>query len=45
MTDILYWFMFWKQPKSLPQALFQGLIAGMCVLSPFWVGLLVVSHG
>lgn len=49
MTDFLHWFMFWKQPKNLPQAVFQGFLGGfvflLVVFLPLWVELLVTSHG
>lgn len=49
MTDLIYWFMFWKKAKSVPQAVFQGMIGGLVfglvALSPLWIALLEVSHG
>lgn len=48
MTDFLCWFMFWKQAKSTPQAVFQGVIGGLVfsavVFSPLWFVLLELAH-
>lgn len=49
MGEVIYWFMFWKKAKSIPQALFQGMIGGLVfglvVFSPLWIALLEVKHG
>ncbi|WP_289328842.1 hypothetical protein [Pseudomonas sp. 'CRE Jenny 4'] len=48
MNNFLYWFMFWKEAKSLHQAAFQGVIGGivfsLVVFSPLWIVLLELHH-
>ena len=48
MYDFLYSSMFWKQAKSTPQAVFQGvmggLVFGVVVLAPLWFALLELAH-
>ena len=49
MSELLHWFKFWAQPKSIPQAVVHGCIGGavfcIFVFAPFWVSLLEVLHG
>ena len=48
MNDLLYWLMLWKQAKSMPQAVFQGVIGGLVfgviVFAPLWFVLLEFAH-
>lgn len=46
MRDFIYWFLFWKKPKSMSQAVFQGLIGGLVfslvIFAPLWLALLAI---
>ena len=48
MNGFLYWFMFWKQAKSIPQAIFHGAIGGLVfslvVFAPLWFTLLELAN-
>ena len=47
MNDFLHWFMFWKEAKSTPQAVFQGVVGGvvfgLVVFAPLWTALLELT--